>query len=292
MAAAHPSFRSGNEIVFSTVVFGLGWALGQAVREWRRRHEILGHDLLTLAESTALREQAAAAAERARIARELHDVVAHGVSVMVVQAGAAAALLDPRRGGRRAAVAAVRAPPGREALAEMRRLLGRAARRTTSSRRTRPQPGLRRAARAGRGMRAGSGCRVDRPRRGRPADAAAPGVDLAAYRIVQEALTNVLKHAGPRRRARSRRATAGRRCELEVADDGARPAPTAARGGHGLVGMRERAALYGGTLEAGPGRGGGFRVHAPVCRSADGRRRDDPGRCSPTTRRWSAPGSG
>jgi signal transduction histidine kinase len=202
-------------------------------------------------------ERAAVAEERRRIARELHDVIAHSVTLMTVQAGAARLLLaeDPKRA--REPVLSVE-ETGRHALAELRRLLGilRPDQREAS---LAPQPGL---------------ARIDdlltRTRRaGLPVELAVageprvlpPGVDLTAYRIVQEALTNAHKHAGPAR-AHVFLRYGIETLELEVTNDG-RLAPNGGDGvGHGLVGMRERVALYDGTLEAGPRAGGGYAVRA------------------------------
>ncbi len=261
VAAAHPSFRSGNEIVFSTVVFGLGWALGQAVREWKRRHEILGHDLLTLAESTALREQAAAAAERTRIARELHDVVAHGVSVMVVQAGSARLQLRRDPQSAEAALRAVEAT-GREALAELRQLLGVLRADDEDQMVDAPQPGLATVDElVGQLRSSGLDVTVDVVGERRELS---PALDLSAYRIVQEALTNVLKHAG-RTTATVRISYHPRELDLEVSNGhGPRAALTRAVGGHGLVGMRERVAMFSGRLEAGPRPDGGYLVRATL----------------------------
>jgi len=199
--------------------------------------------------------------ERARIARELHDVVEHHMSVMVVQAGAARAVVgaDPQ-----AAVDALRQieDAGRAGLTEMRRLLeilksqghddGRA-----------PQPGLAHLEQLLAGIRA-TGLPVEAVVEGSP-QPLPPGVDLSAYRIVQEALTNTLKHAGEAH-ARVLLRYAPGVLDIEVADDG-RGAPAGGNhGGQGLIGMRERVQLFGGTLESGPRPGGGFlvRAHLPV----------------------------
>jgi signal transduction histidine kinase len=198
----------------------------------------------------------AVAEERGRIARELHDVVAHSVSVMVVQAQAGQRLLaDPDLAG--GAFRAIEAS-GREALVELRRLLG-ILRTGAEQPAIGPQPGL------------GSlGVLLEQVREaGLPVELRVegeqvqlpPGVDLAAYRIVQEALTNTLKHAGSARAEIIVRYGPSA-VELEVLDDG-RGAPAATNGsGHGLIGMRERVALYGGRLEAEPRKAGGFAVRA------------------------------
>ena len=199
----------------------------------------------------------AVADERARIARELHDVVAHSVSVMTVQAGAARMLLDsdPRR-----AVAPLLAveETGRQALGELRRLLG-VLRTDQEERGLVPQPGIDDLPGLVETVRA-AGLPVELVENGdiRPI---APGLGLAAYRIVQEALTNPLKHAGASR-VRVTVEYGVDQLRVEVRDDGRQEQQPAHRGGHGLPGMRERAAVYGGVLDAGREPGGGFAVRA------------------------------
>jgi signal transduction histidine kinase len=204
--------------------------------------------------------------ERARIARELHDVVAHHVSVMTVQAGAARRILDRDPDSAREAMTTIEGL-GRTALSEMRRIVGvlrteRDGERT--GRELAPQPGLH-----------DMGGLIDRVREtglmvqlwieGQPRTLSA-GVDLAVYRLVQEALTNTLKHAGPQARAWVRIHYAAQGVNVEIEDDGRGAAaglPENGDGpGHGLVGMRERVALYGGELRIGPRTGGGFEVRA------------------------------
>jgi signal transduction histidine kinase len=199
--------------------------------------------------------RAAVADERKRIARELHDVIAHSVRVMTVQAGAARLVLDdhPER-----AVAPLRAveETGRQALAEMGRLLG-ILREGEGGIAFGRQPGmaeldalLEQARQAGLPVElAVEGERGELP----------PGIDLAAYRVVQEALTNALKHGGPTHAQVTVR-FGPESLELEISNDG-RVASNGG-GGHGLVGMRERVGLYGGELEAGPRAGGGYVVRA------------------------------
>jgi len=202
------------------------------------------------------RERAAVAEERRRIARDLHDVVAHSVSVMTVQAGAARLLLDEEPKRAREPLLAVE-ETGRQALGEMRRLLG-ILRRAEGKAALAPQPGLARLDDLVAQARAG-GLPVELTVEGERA-ALPPGVDLAAYRIVQEALTNARKHGGPARAHVALRY--GREAlELEVTNDGGASANDGS-GGHGLVGMRERVALYGGELEAGPRASGGYAVRA------------------------------
>jgi signal transduction histidine kinase len=215
------------------------------------------------------REQEAARAmfeERARIARELHDVIAHAVSVIVVQASAERRVLPSELASTRETLEAIE-QAGREALAELRRLLG-VLRAPGRGDRLTPQPGLDALdALVAEGWRAGQAVSV--LVEGDPI-ALSAGLDLAAYRIVQESLTNARKHAVGARVAVTLR---WRPAELtiEVLDDGPGPAPSANGTGHGLIGLRERAALYGGSIEAGAaGSAGGYRVRARLPIEATG----------------------
>jgi signal transduction histidine kinase len=199
----------------------------------------------------------AVARERATIARELHDVIAHSVSVMTVQAGAARLLLDEDPPRARDSLVAVE-ETGRQALGEMRRLLG-ILRGDEHEADLAPQPGIAEIEPLVQQVRA-AGLPVDLVVEGEPTPLS-PGVDLVAYRVVQEALTNALKHGGAARAQVSicYRATA---LELAVTNNGA--ARMNGRGGHGLIGMRERVALYGGEFEAGPRAEGGYVVRASL----------------------------
>ncbi len=200
------------------------------------------------------RARAAVAEERTRIARELHDVVAHAISVIVLQArGARHSLVDNPADARHAIDAIERT--GSQALAEMRRLL--AILRTDEAATLAPQPSLNQLDALAGEVRA-AGLPVEVRVEGEPRELS-PGVDASAYRIAQEALTNALKHAGRARAVVTVRYGA-QALELEVADDGV--GATNGDGGHGLIGMRERSAVFGGTIEAGPRRGGGYVVHA------------------------------
>jgi signal transduction histidine kinase len=230
----------------------IAWLIGAYVRELRDRTSRAVRD----------RDERAAAAvvsERARIARELHDIVAHNVSVMVVQAEAADEMLDLARPDRaREPVQRIQAT-GRAALTDMRRLLG-ILRESDARPDLGPQPGIANLDVLLAKVRE-AGLPVELEIAGEPAPLP-PGVDLSAYRIVQEALTNALRYAGPAR-ARVRVAFVSGALELEVSDDGngARAAGSHG-GGHGLVGMAERVAVFGGVLEAGPGAEGGYLVRA------------------------------
>jgi signal transduction histidine kinase len=207
----------------------------------------------------------AAAAERTRIARDMHDIVAHNVTVMVALADGAA--LTATAAPERAADTMHKvSAAGRQALAEMRRLIG-VLRDDDDGRQ--PQPGLADVDDLVEQVRA-AGMRVALTTEGVPGDWG-PGAGLAVYRIVQEALTNTLKHAGPEASAHVRLRYRDDGVDLEVCDDGAhRPAAAASAGGQGLAGMMERAAVYGGQVEAGPRAGDGWLVRAHL-RLDDGR---------------------
>jgi signal transduction histidine kinase len=195
--------------------------------------------------------------ERRRITRELHDVLAHSVSVMTVQASAVRRLLKPEQEREREALMTVE-ETGRQALSEMRRLLG-IMRTENEIAALAPQPGIATLPELLDQVRQ-SGLPVELKVEGTPVKLPA-GVDLSAYRIVQEALTNTLKHAGPAHAWVAVR-WAGEDVEIEVANDGTNQSDGDGGGGHGLVGMRERVALCGGELRCGPRPGGGFRISA------------------------------
>ena len=203
-----------------------------------------------------MRARLAVSDERARIARELHDVVGHSVSVMTVQASAARRLLRPHQEKEREALLVVE-QTGREALAEMRRVVG-VLRRPEEAPALAPQPSLEQIERLVEQTR-DAGLPVDLRIEGEPVPLPA-GLDLTAYRLVQEGLTNTLKHAGAAT-ASVRIHFGPGRLELEVADDGL--GGNGKRGtGHGLIGMRERVDLYGGALESGPRPEGGWLLCA------------------------------
>jgi signal transduction histidine kinase len=242
------------------------WALGTVVvmlivrRVVRDREERA--DLAERERDLAAHE--AVLEERARIARELHDVIAHTVTVMVVQAQAGPDLVgDEARV--RGAFGAIESS-GREALTELRRLLG-VLRTDDRQLAVGPQPGLASLQSLVHELRE-AGRRVTLRVEGTPVEVA-PGVDLSAYRIVQEALTNTLKHAGEAEAEVTVR-YGDTRLELEIVDNGAGGGAPAGCPGHGLIGMRERVALYGGVLEAGARNGHGYAVRArlPIDRDA------------------------
>jgi signal transduction histidine kinase len=236
----------------------IAWVLGDSMRYRRGYYASLEDRAARLERERDAQAQIAAAAERARIARELHDVVAHNVSVMVVQADGASYALDTEPEKTRQALAAI-AGTGRQALAEMRRLLG-VLRSGDGATGLAPLPGIGQLGELLQQTRA-TGLTVAFTVEGVPGPLP-DGVALAAYRIVQESLTNTRKHAGP---AASAQVTL-RYCEdalvLSITDDGRGAATSADGAGHGMTGMRERVALYGGTLQAGPRPGGGYQVTA------------------------------
>jgi len=237
------------------------FAVGDSMRSRRAHLAAVEQRTADLAREERQRAALAVAAERTRITRELHDVVAHGMSVMVVQAQGAAAALD-RHPDRAADALHHVIEVGRSSLAEMRRLLAAGRTGPAGDARLSPLPGIGDVPGLVDQLRS-AGMRIELDVRGVP-DAVPAAVDLSAYRIVQEALTNTLKHAGPRANADVTLRYLVDRADVLVLDDGAgqvarQPAPT---GRHGLAGMLERAAAYGGRVDAGPRTGPGWRVHA------------------------------
>ena len=249
------------------------WVLGTWARDRRLRLETAEERAARLERDREERDRRAVAEERERIARELHDVVTHHVSVIVIQAGAAERALDKRPADARTAIEAIDAT-ARQALADMRRMLGILGRAAGSGAggpgevdahgdELAPMPGLDRLGELiDKVTAAGVPVELTVSGQRRPLD---PGIELSAYRIIQEALTNILKHA-PGSRARVAVGYGRAALEIAVEDDGGgrgSTAPPAAgiASGHGLIGMRERVAVFGGTFDAGPA-GRGFRVAA------------------------------
>ncbi|WP_338677464.1 sensor histidine kinase [Streptomyces sp. SCSIO 30461] len=259
----------GQRIVVTTVMavpFALAWVLGDSLRTRRAYFAQLEERATRLEQEREAQSKVAVAAERARIARELHDVVAHNVSVMVVQADGAAYVMDTAPDQARQALETI-STTGRQALAEMRRLLG--VLRTSDAPESGeyvPQPDVQQIEDLVERVRE-AGLEVDFKIEGTPRSLPS-GVELTAYRIVQEALTNTRKHGGPDTAASVRLVYFDDGLGLLVEDDGRGAAREmyedggADGKGHGLIGMRERVGMVGGTLDAGPRPGGGFRISA------------------------------
>jgi signal transduction histidine kinase len=253
--ATDSGHRGFGDYAFGLAITAAAWAAGVVLGTHSRAAAVAERRAERLALEQEMRAEQAAAEERARIARELHDVIAHTVSVMVVQAGAAEQVLEGENPAAREALAAIR-ESGKGALVELRRLLGFL--REGEGGATEPRPTLERLDELAARVRSGGiAVEVEQTGAQRPL---APGLDQAAYRIVQEALTNTVKHAHASR-AVVAIAWEPSAVVLSVTDDGV-GVDGDARGGHGLIGMRERAALYDGELETGPLPGGGFRVEA------------------------------
>jgi signal transduction histidine kinase len=254
-------------IVFASLLFGVPWVVGRMMRVSRQRQALLEEQAVLLERQRDEQARIAVADERQRIARELHDVVAHAISVVVLQARGGRRVIDTEPEAAREAFDAIESTSS-QALGEMRRLLGLL--RSDDDDTLLPQPSLTRIDELAADLRA-SGLPVEVALEGEPG-VLPPGVDVSAYRIVQEALTNALKHAGPTR-ARVRIEYADDSVLVEVTDDGvgdgavngSRPPGS----GHGLVGMRERVAIVGGELTAGPRSTGGYTVSARLPYAAE-----------------------
>jgi signal transduction histidine kinase len=259
MAALGPVTKP-SDAVFFTAVPGIAMVITRrAVRERQLLADTLAARAELLEREHEMREQEALAEERARIARELHDLVAHNVSVMVVQAGVERHSLPEDQAATRETLGAIE-QAGRQALVEARRLLG-VLRHNGGAEGLEPQPSLTQVGGLVEQVER-AGLRVKLTVEGEEVPLPA-GVDLCAYRIVQEALTNALKHAGPAQAEVLLRYAPGG-LDIDVRDNGRGSGSANGDGsGHGLIGMRERVALYGGQLATGPRDGGeGFQVHA------------------------------
>jgi signal transduction histidine kinase len=253
--------RFGDETVpadyfFVALFVGVAWTTGYVLSRRAAQAREMAERASRLEREHAAAAERAVAEERQRIARELHDVIAHSVSVMTVQAGAVRRLLRPEQEKERDALVAVEST-GRQALTEMRRLVGLLREQGTMPEFA-PQPGLGTIDSLLDGVRA-AGLPVELEVAGSPHELP-PGVDLAAYRVVQEALTNALKYAGPAH-AWVEVAWSDDQLELTIANDG-RSDGDGTGGGQGLDGMRERVSLYGGEIASGPRDGGGYVVRA------------------------------
>jgi signal transduction histidine kinase len=258
IGVAFPESRTNVPSWASELVGGLAvWLAGSAMHQRHLQADALRVRAEQLERERDLNMRLARGDERQRIARELHDVVAHSVSVMVVQAGAARTLLGRNPERATEALLAVEAS-GRQALGELRHLLGLLTAQEAEPALA-PQPGLEQLGELVERVKQ-AGLAVDLHVVGSPRKLP-PGLDLAAYRIVQEALTNALKYAS----GASTHVDVEfdeNELRLEVVDSGGSTADSANGTGHGLLGMHERVAMYGGHLEAGPRPEGGFAVHA------------------------------
>jgi signal transduction histidine kinase len=260
VAIAIPELGSVGDLAFNLFCLACAWALGRIARRMRRDAKALSRRAEDLERSREQEAREAVELERGRIARELHDVIAHSVSLMGIQAAAAEGVLtlEPERA--REPLRAIQAT-AREAVDELRRLLG-VLRETHPDGGLSPQPGLAALDTLAEQMRA-AGLPVELRVEGAGGAGLSPGIELSAYRIVQEALTNALKHAG------GASATVVIRhlpdeLEIEVTDRGGDGGGGNGKVGHGLIGMRERVALYGGAISTGAGADGGYAVHASL----------------------------
>jgi signal transduction histidine kinase len=258
VVAKDPGAVGAGDAVFLAIAFGAPYVAGRAMRSRDRRAHELTRRADELERERDAEARAAVAQERTRIARELHDVVGHSVTVMMVQAGAARMLVESDPSGARERLLAVE-ESGREALAEARRILT-VLRDDRDGDSLGPQPGVEDLGRLVSEARA-AGFDVAFTVEGEPEELP-PGEALAAYRIIQEALTNARKHAaGARVDVRVRYLPGA--VELAVVnEDGESDARARDGDGHGVIGMRERVNLYGGELDVGPRPDGGFAVRA------------------------------
>jgi signal transduction histidine kinase len=250
--------QSSGNVIPSFVWLLAAWAVGRTVRSWRHKNVELELANRELTEQRELQARAAVAVERGRIARELHDVVAHNVSMMVVQAGAAARVLHGEQPDVRNALEVI-AATGRETVDEMRALLG-VVRSDDGPAALKPQPGLADLEQLVSGVSEAGlpvTLRIEGARRPLP-----PALDLSAFRIVQEALTNIVRHSGTSA-AHVELHYGDGELTLQIDDDGTGEGPSNGGGtGSGIAGMRQRATALGGDLQAGPRPAGGFRVRA------------------------------
>jgi signal transduction histidine kinase len=251
-----PQFRLSGPAIFFWAILAAAWPLGRAFHQRERAVDALSQQAEELRRGQEVEARAAVAAERARIARELHDVVGHGVSILVLQLVATLGTLESGdlTATRQRLLATERS--SRQTLAEMRRLLGLLDEDAAAS--LSPQPGLGELEQLVADTRA-AGVEVELEVGGERVELPA-GLELAAYRIAQEALTNVIKHAQPAT-AHIRLSYRPDELVVEVVDDGAHP-PGSLDGGRGIAGMRERVALYAGELTVGARPTRGFEVRA------------------------------
>ena len=245
-------------LIVPALVLAAAWLAGDSARTRRAYTAEVERRAADAERDLGRQAELAAAAERERITRELHDVIAHALSVMVIQAQGAGSALRRRRSAEAGEALDAIVSTGRGALAETRRLLGVV--RRPAGPELAPQPGLGDlAALAARVRRAGTPVELRVSGAVRPLDG---GIELSAYRIIQEALTNTMKHGGPGAAASVGVHYAAAELTVEITDDGAGLNGSGRADGQGLAGMRARVAMLGGELTAGPRDGAGFRVHA------------------------------
>jgi signal transduction histidine kinase len=246
-----------SNLVLSGAIYTAAYLFGTTVRNRRLYTDQLEERAALLERERDEEAKRAVADERLRIAQELHDVVAHSMGVIAVQAGVGVHVIDDDPAEAKRSLAAI-ASTSRSTLTEMRRLLG--VLRDNDGAAHAPAPGLADLPRLVDDL-AAAGLPVEVVRNGEAAEEVPTGVDLTAYRIVQEGLTNVLKHAGPATAQVMVTYEPGA-LRLQISDNGRGVNGRATPGGHGILGMRERVAVYGGDLETGPCPGGGYRVKA------------------------------
>jgi signal transduction histidine kinase len=247
---------NGVDIALNYATYAAAYFFGATVRNRRLYAEELEARNAALQRERDEESKRAVADERLRIAQELHDVVAHSMGVIAVQAGVGAHVIDTDPAEAKKSLEAI-SHTSRSTLTEIRRMLG--VLREDDGATYAPAPGLADLRRLVDDM-GGAGMDVEVRYEGSRSELP-PGIDFTAYRIVQEALTNVLKHAGPAHSTVTITYEPGA-LQLEIDDDGRGAAARANGGGHGLLGMRERVAVYGGSFDAGPRAGGGFQVRA------------------------------
>ncbi len=249
-------------VIFEMLLFGGLWIIGNLLRTRRIRLESTEQVLAELGAEQDRLAREAVQDERARIARDLHDIIGHTLNLIVVQAGAARTVFKSRPNQALESLNSIETT-ARESLSDMERMLGILRPPEAEAAPYGPQPGLGQVDRLAEQF-TDAGLPVEVNVAGKP-HRLPTSLDLSAYRIVQEALTNALKHAGPAR-ARVAISYLADKLELDIVDDGQGSGDDGhnAGGGRGLIGMRERVSLFGGELNVGPAAEGGFRVHASL----------------------------
>ena len=250
------------DVIATSALWSVGWIAGSTFRIRRRHTAVVERRAEVLERDSEARAREAVAHERARITRELHDIIGHTLNLIVVQAGAAQRVIESTPNRAAESLASIETT-ARQSLSDMERRLGILRPPEAETAPYGPQPGLEQVDKLAEQF-TDAGLPVEVSVAGEPHKLPA-SFDLSAYRIVQEALTNTLKHAGPAR-ARVAISYLADKLELEIVDDGQGPGDDGhdAGGGRGLIGMRERVSLFGGELDVGPAAESGFRVHASL----------------------------